>query len=127
MMRLFLTAGVGAAMMTAAFAQPASKPEMGDNMPMKMMTPEASDAASTKEYKAGIMRMMQAMPPTFTGDADTDFMMRMRVHHRGAIDMAKVVISHGKDPAVKNLATELINAQEKEIKTIDDWLKSNKK
>ena len=105
MMRLALTFGLAASMMTAALAQPAPKPQRGDGMPMKMMMPEASDSASTKEYKASMMRMMQAMPSKFTGDADVDFMMQMKAHHQGAIDMAKVALANGKDPTVKKLAT----------------------
>ena len=116
MMRFILTAGLAASMMTAAFAQPAPKPQMGDSMPMKMMMPEASDSASTKEYKAAMMRMMQAMPPKFTGDADIDFMMQMKAHHQGAIDMAKVALAHGKDPTVKKLATEIVSARKRRSK-----------
>ena len=59
MMRLALTISLAASMMTAALAQPAPQPQMGDGMPMKMMMPEASDSASTKEYKASMMRMMR--------------------------------------------------------------------
>ncbi|MGN6097545.1 MAG: CopM family metallochaperone [Bosea sp. (in: a-proteobacteria)] len=127
MMRLALTVGLAASMMTAALAQPAPKPQMGEGMPMKMMMPEASDSASTKAYKASMMRMMQEMPSKFTGDADVDFMMQMKAHHQGAIDMAKIVLANGKDPAVKKLATEIVSAQEKEIKTIDGWLKTKGK
>jgi len=126
-MRFVLTAGLAASMMTAAFAQPAPKPQMGDSMPMKMMMPETSDSASTKEYKATMMQMMQAMSSKFTGDADVDFMVHMKAHHQGAIDMAKIVLTNGKDPAVKKLATEIVSAQEKEIKTIDEWLKAKGK
>ena len=117
-MRFVLTAGLAASMITAALAQPAPKPQMGDSMPMKMMMPEASDSASTKEYKASMMRMMQAMPSKFTGDADVDFMMQTKAHHQGTIDMAKVVLANGKDPTVKKLATEIVSAQENEIKLL---------
>jgi uncharacterized protein (DUF305 family) len=127
MMRLALIAGLSASMMTAALGQPAPKPQIGDGMPMKMMMPEASDSASTKEYKAAMMRIMQVMPTKFTGDADVDFMMQMKAHHQGAIDMAKVALANGKDPAVKKLANEIVSAQEKEIKTIDQWLKAKGK
>lgn len=126
-MRLALTIGLAASMMTAALAQPTPKPQMGDGMPMKMMMPEASDSASTKEYRAAMMRMMQAMPSKFTGDADVDFMMQMKAHHQGAIEMAKVALANGTDPAVKKLANEIVSAQEKEIKTIDQWLKAKGK
>jgi uncharacterized protein (DUF305 family) len=94
-------------------------------MDMKMMMPGANDPASTAVYKASMMKMMQAMQtmPTFSGDPDIDFMKHMRPHHQAAIEMAKVVLANGKDADVKKLAQEIITAQEKEIATIDAWLK----
>ncbi len=90
-------------------------------MDMKMM-PGANDTASTKAFKMAMMRAMQTMP-TFSGDADVDFMKHMRPHHQAAIEMAKVVLANGKDPDAMKLAQEIIAAQEKEIATIDAWLK----
>ena len=69
-----------------------------------------------------MMKMMKEMPK-FTGDADIDFMKQMRTHHQAAIDMAKVVLASGKDTDTKKMAQEIIAAQEKEIGTIDAWLK----
>ncbi|MDP3257480.1 DUF305 domain-containing protein [Bosea sp. (in: a-proteobacteria)] len=113
---------------TAAIAQqPAPKPAMDPAMHMKMMQPAASDSASTKGYKESMMGMMQAMPMTFTGDADIDFMMQMKGHHQGAIAMAKVELANGKDAEAKKLAMEIVAAQEKEIAVIDQWLKAKGK
>ena len=108
----------------AAAQQTAPGPTMDPGMQMKMMAPNSSDSASTRGYKAAMMRMMESMPMSYTGDADMDFMMQMRGHHRGAIDMAKVVLANGKDPEVKTLAQEIIAAQEKEIAMIDKWIKA---
>ncbi len=91
-------------------------------MDMKMMMPSPNDTPSTKGYKSAMMKAMQAMPK-FTGDADIDFMKQMRTHHQAAIDMAKVVLANGKDAETKKLAQDVIAAQEKEIATIDAWLK----
>lgn len=111
------------AISAAAAQQPATKPVMDSSMPMKMMEPMASDSASTKGYKQVIMKMMTGMQP-YTGDADVDFMKQMKGHHQAAIDMAKVELSNGKDNEAKKLAGEIVVAQEKEIATIEKWLKT---
>ena len=90
-------------------------------MDMKMM-PVANDTPSTKGFKMAMMHAMQTMP-TFSGDPDVDFMKHMRPHHQAAIDMAKVVLANGKDTDTRKLAEDIIAAQEKEIATIDAWLK----
>ena len=95
-------------------------------MDMKMMMPDPSDAVSTAGYKAAMMKMMMGMPK-FSGDADVDFMMQMRPHHQAAIDMAKIVLANGKDAETKKLAEEVAAAQEREIATIDAWLKKKGK
>ena len=98
----------------------------GSGMDMKMMMPDPSDSASTAGYKAAMMKMMMGTPK-FSGDADVDFMMQMKPHHQAAIDMAKIVLANGKDADTKKLAQEVVAAQEKEIATIDAWLKKNGK
>ncbi len=91
-------------------------------MDMKMMMPGANDTPSTKAFKMAMMQAMHTMP-AFSGDADVDFMKHMRHHHQAAIDMAKVVLANGKDADARKLAQDIITAQEKEIATIDAWLK----
>jgi uncharacterized protein (DUF305 family) len=82
-------------------------------------------APSTKAYQAGMDRMMKDMMVPYTGDADVDFVRGMIPHHQGAIDMAKVVLEHGKDPAIRKLAEDIVKAQEGEIAWMQDWLKKN--
>ena len=102
--------------------------DMKPGMDMKMMAPDPSDSASTKGYKAAMMKVMDGMPMMkFTGDADLDFMIHMRPHHQLAVDMAKVDLANGKDAEVKKLAQDIITAQEKEIAVIDAWLKAKGK
>jgi uncharacterized protein (DUF305 family) len=102
--------------------QPAPMPGMDMKGKDMTMMPSANDTPSTKAYKLAMMQAMRSMP-TFSGDADIDFMKQMRPHHQAAIEMAKVVLANGKDADVKKLAQEIINAQEKEIALIDAWLK----
>lgn len=112
---------------TAAIAQqPAPHSGMKPAMDMKTMQPMESDSAATKGYKASMMSMMTGMP-AYTGDADVDFMKQMKVHHQAAIDMAKVELDYAKDAQAKKLARDIVDAQEKEIATIDAWLKAKGK
>ncbi|MBX9907884.1 MAG: DUF305 domain-containing protein [Beijerinckiaceae bacterium] len=99
---------------------------MDPGMHMKMMMPMNSDSAATKGYKQSMMTMMSGMP-AYTGDADVDFMKQMKGHHQAAIEMAKVELANGKDPEAKKLAEEIVSSQEKEIATIDAWLKTKGK
>ncbi len=90
-------------------------------MGMAMMSPAAGDSEATRGSKAAMMKMMHGMP-AYTGDADVDFNTQMRGHHVAAIEMAEVQLTHGKDPASRALAQEIIAAQKKEIGRTDRWL-----
>ncbi|OYW67792.1 MAG: DUF305 domain-containing protein [Bosea sp. 12-68-7] len=88
---------------------------------------KAGDSAATTAYKAANAKMHKDMDIAFSGDADADFVRGMIPHHQGAIDMARVILAHGKDPALKKLATGIIAEQEKEIAMMREWLKANGK
>jgi uncharacterized protein (DUF305 family) len=65
---------------------------------------------------AGMARMMQDMhAPGYSGNADIDFLAMMIPHHAGAVEMAKLVLQHGRDPATRVLAEEIIAGQTIEI------------
>jgi uncharacterized protein (DUF305 family) len=86
-----------------------------------------AETAATTGYKAANATMHEQMDIDYSGDADIDFVRGMIPHHQGAIDMAKVVLTDGKDEHIKKLAREIIAAQEKEIAEMQDWLKKNAK
>jgi uncharacterized protein (DUF305 family) len=80
------------------------------------------DAPSTVAYKEVAARMHRDMDIAYTGDADRDFAAGMIPHHQGAIEMAQVVLRHGKDPEIRKLAQEIVAAQEKEIAWMKAWM-----
>ena len=80
-------------------------------------------SASTAAYETAAARMHTGMAIPYTGNSDVDFARGMIPHHQGAIDMARVQLRHGKDPAMRKLAQEVIDAQEKEISFLQEWLR----
>ncbi|MBC8051045.1 MAG: DUF305 domain-containing protein [Chitinophagales bacterium] len=70
----------------------------------------------TAGMHASMQRMMEDMhrdPPS--GDADIDFLVMMIPHHWGAVEMARLVLSGGKDPLTRALAEAMISDQNGEI------------
>lgn len=56
------------------------------------------------------------------GDAlDRAFLSGMIIHHEGAVEMAQAVLSNGKHPELKQMATAIIEAQTKEIAQMKAW------
>ncbi|ETX26719.1 CopM family metallochaperone [Roseivivax isoporae] len=82
----------------------------------------ADEPASTAAYRAANLAMHSAMDIEFTGDADIDFARGMIGHHQGAIDMARIVLDHGSDPDLRQLAEDIIAAQEAEIAFLEAWI-----
>jgi uncharacterized protein (DUF305 family) len=80
------------------------------------------DEAQTAYMEAMVRMHGPMMASHMIKDPDLAFNCGMIAHHTGAIDMAKVVLDHGKDEETKEMARKIIEAQEKEIKEMSDWV-----
>jgi uncharacterized protein (DUF305 family) len=55
---------------------------------------------------------------------DLEYIDGMIVHHQGAISMAREALANATNPAIIELATEIINAQEAEVMQLNVWRES---
>lgn len=68
--------------------------------------------AARKEMDEAMRRMARAMDVCISsGDADVDFLAMMIPHHAAAVDMARLVLVHGRDPVTRRLAEEMLANQ----------------
>lgn len=78
-----------------------------------------ADAALHQTMERGA-QASQAM--RMTGDLDYDFVMAMRDHHKQAIEMANLVLEHGKDDKAREFARKTVDTQRKDIADFEQWL-----
>lgn len=78
--------------------------------------------AASLAFNAVNEKMHRGMAIVFSGNTDVDFVRGMIPHHQGAVDMAKIMLAFGKDPEIRNLAKEIVKAQETEIAFMQSWL-----
>lgn len=69
----------------------------------------------------GMRRMDGASP----ADIDASFAAMMLPHHQGAVDMARLQLLYGRDPALRRLAQSIIAEQQVEIQQMQAWLKQH--
>lgn len=59
------------------------------------------------------------------GRIDHDFAILMIGHHQGAVENSRLELLHGQESSMKTMATNIIDAQQKEIGQFQDWLLAN--
>jgi len=86
--------------------------------------PQMSDML--RDYTRSMTRMHDEMMIGMGyNDPDTAFAKGMLGHHRGAVEMAKIELKYGTDEAMRQLAQEIITAQQTEINVLNKWLASH--
>ncbi|WP_394124472.1 CopM family metallochaperone [Psychrobacter nivimaris] len=79
-----------------------------------------------RDYTRSMTRMHDEMMIGMGyNDPDTAFAKGMLGHHRGAVDMAKIELKYGTDEAMRQLAQDVITAQQAEIDVLNKWLASH--
>jgi uncharacterized protein (DUF305 family) len=68
--------------------------------------------------------MMSKLQDKTGDDFDKAFLSEMIIHHQGAIQMSESALINAKHQEIKDLASEIINAQNKEIEQMKEWLKN---
>ena len=110
--------------LSAVHAQTSPAPNMPATMPHGQMH---KGMMGSDDMKKSMMTGMDGMNKmTMSGDMDKDFAMMMKIHHQQAVDMSEMEIAHGKSPAMKAMAKQIIAAQKKEIAKFDQFLAKQK-
>lgn len=76
---------------------------------------DGNERAFMTENDVAMNRMMADMTVKPTGDVNRDFVEMMIPHHQGAIDMAKALLTHGDNEALRRIAQEIVITQQQEI------------
>lgn len=86
-----------------------------------------TETANTQSHSGGTSMSMQDMMDSLKGktgeEFDKAFISGMIEHHTGAINMAKEAQMNAGRDEIKQMAGEIITAQEKEIQMMKQWQK----
>lgn len=119
MIRLCISAILALALSSLGIAiHPVFAHELGHHHTTPSSTAEFNPAfmSFAQAMAAGMKKMMMDMhQPGMTGNPDVDFLAMMIPHHEGAVEMSRLVLIHGVDPLVRQLAEEIITSQQVEV------------
>jgi len=89
--------------------------------------PIANTKAMQQAYADGTDAMNDNMMSSIADPRpDMAFARGMLMHHAGAINMAKVQLKYGKNEKMRQLAQEIIDAQQSEIERMKSWIEAHK-
>lgn len=111
-------------LVSAAHAQTSPSEVPSAIMPLGHLQKGMSGSNDMKQLMMTGMDSMQKME--MSGNIDKDFAMMMKMHHQQGVEMAQMELEHGKSPAMKAVARQIIAAQKKDIARFDQWLAQQK-
>jgi len=113
----------------ARAALPAVCPAVGGAGASEMPMPSMEGASEAQRgLMQATMSLQDAMMAGMTAsDPDVAFACAMIPHHQSAIEMAKVELSEGKAGPMREMAQAIIDAQEREIAELTQWLEQQPK
>lgn len=95
---------------------------------LAMSTPAhtASGAQGPKEELKSAMEemdraMMEADDPNFS----RAFVVKMIEHHKGAVEMSRILLKYSKDAELRRMTQKGIKMQEKDIAALQEWLREH--
>lgn len=112
---------VAGSLLTFAYSG-ASKPQMMQQSNSKMAA-EKNDSKMGMGMGMSMDDMMEGLDEKTGDEFDKAFLEEMIIHHKGAVEMAKVAQVNAKHDEIKQLSNEIISAQEKEIQMMQEWQK----
>lgn len=88
-------------------------------------------ASSAEPFNQLMHQAMKAMnedmaQAKMNGDPNYDFIAMMIPHHQGAVDMARALLVHSSDVALRNLAIQIVTEQQNEINIMKAWLANHR-
>lgn len=122
MKKLSLAILLSALLSTTAFASD-NLTDHSNHMSTKVTT----NLEASKTMMDDSMTAMSGMHSLkLTGDPDLDFVAGMLPHHEGAIVMSESILPTLTDPAVHQLAIDIVKSQKEEVIYMKNWLASHK-
>jgi uncharacterized protein (DUF305 family) len=113
--------GAGGAM---AFTKSTHDSVTGTMVSPHMMANGQTMAGTSMTMKDEMTSMNAALQGK-TGDAfDQEFLSEMILHHKGAVQMAQFALQSAKHKEIKDLAQNIISAQNIEISQMQNWQKN---
>ena len=108
-----------------AFAQSSkdTMPGMGDHKMQGMESNAKAMNDADQDFMAAMQKMNQDMMQADDSDPGEAWMKKMIEHHKGAIEMSRIVLMHSKDKDVQKEANKTIEENEKGIRELQAKLK----